>query len=172
MGRPPPVRARPPGRALLPAFGRLTGAAAAVRGDRPTAAEHFHDARDSVGLGEPGVAPGGGQIVADDVQLRQGRVRFSEVRIEADRFEQQSESLIGLERHPVQLRQMVIRLGVGRFAQNPGPLFVDVGLCLPIESEIDDLFAPETHAFDATRIRRTSITLVFVGPVITRSPRG
>ena len=41
-----------------------------------------------------------------------------------------------------------------------------------IARSLDHLFAPETHFPDPTKTIRTSITLVWVGPVITRSPSG
>ena len=118
------------------------------------------------------MAPGGGEVVTQDVHFRQRGVGFGEGRVEADGFKKQSESFLGLEGHAVQLRQMVIRLGVGGLAEDPGTLLFDVRLGLAIQGEIDDFFAPETRSFDPTRIKRTSITLVLVGPVMIRSPRG
>ena len=91
------------------------------------------------------MTPGGGVIVAEDVHFGEGSVGGGETGVEADGFEEESEGFLGLEGHPVQLRQVVVGLGIGRLAGNLGALFFDVGPGLAIEGKIDDLFAPETH---------------------------
>jgi hypothetical protein len=51
-------------------------------------------------------------------------------------------------------------------------LLVPVFPGLGIERRLNYFFAPEAHLAAPTKMMRTSATLVFVGPVITRSFNG
>ena len=95
--------------------------------------------------------PDGGVIVAQDVHFSEGGVGFGEFRVKANGLEEKAEGFVGFEGHAVELRQMVIRLGVGGFAEDPGTLLFDGGSGFAIEGEIDDFLAPKTHFPDPTR---------------------
>src|SRR5262249_62226 len=116
------------------------------------------------------VSPGGGVVGTDRVNFSEGSMRFGECGGEADGFQQQTERFILPAAHAVEAGEITVWLGVGGFLRDPGALLVDVFLRLLVEREIDDVLAPETHLRFPISNRRTSITLVLVGPVLTRSP--
>src|SRR5690242_18166567 len=109
-------------------------------------------------------------IRARDVDLGERVVRIGKRRVQPYRFQEQPERLVLLQRHAIQLRQVIVRPRIAGSARNPGALLVHLLHGLVIERKLDHLFTPETHLPDPTRISRTSITLVPVGPVLTRSP--
>lgn len=136
------------------------------------AAEHVGGARVAISLGGAGVAPGGGVIAAHGIDFGQGGVGGGELGVEPHGFEQQAERLILAAFDAVELGQVKIRARIGGLASDPGPLFGHVAARLAAERDLHDLVAPETHAGAPISMICTSATLVLVGPVMTRSPRG
>src|SRR5688572_21902451 len=98
-------------------------------------------------------------------------MRFGELRVQAHGFQQQAPRLLGLSIHPVELGQMIIGARIRRLPLEPCELLLHVDASLVIERDIDDLTTPEAHLRAPTRMIRTSITFVFVGPVRMRSPK-
>src|SRR6185503_19312423 len=97
-------------------------------------------------------------------------MRFAKLRVQPHGFEQQTECLLGLSIHPVELGQVIIRARIRGLPLQPGELLLHVDASLVIERDIDYLATPEAHFRAPTRMIRTSMTLVFVGPVRMRSP--
>jgi hypothetical protein len=121
-------------------------------------------------FGGAGVMAGGGIVGTHGVNLGQRDMRIGIGGVETHGFQQQSEGFLLAVLDAVELRQVVERPRVRGVEGNRGPLFLNVALRLLIEREIDNFFPPEAHCCDPTKTRRTSITLVCVGPVVSRSP--
>src|SRR5579871_66242 len=120
--------------------------------------------------GGAGMLPGCAAITAHGVNLGERDVGIGIAGIESHGFQQQAQRFFLAVLHSIQLRKIVKRARVRRILRNRGPLLRDMAGRLLIEREIDDFLAPEAHCCDPTKTRRTSITLVWVGPVLTRSP--
>jgi len=136
------------------------------------AAEHVGGARVAMRLGGTGVTPGGGVIAADGVDFGQGSVGRGELGVETHGFKQEAEAVILAAFHAVELGQVKIGARIGGLSLDPGALFGHLAAGFGAEGDIHDFFAPETHAGAPIRRICTSATLVLVGPVMTRSPRG
>ena len=106
------------------------------------------------------VEPGGTLVGAHGINFSQRHVGIGKATVQTYGVKQQAERLLLTALRAVQLRQVVVRLRVGRFPCDPPSLLFDVMKRLLIEREIDHFFAPETHGCDPTRINCTSITLV------------
>src|ERR1035441_7403868 len=72
-------------------------------------------------------------------------MRLGERRVEADRFEQQTQRLLLPALRSVKLRQVEIWPRVPRLARNPSALLVHLAFGLIAERPLDHLIAPETH---------------------------
>src|ERR1017187_753026 len=113
-----------------------------------------------------------GVVAARRVELRECGVRRSELRVQLYGVQHQPERFVLAPLHAIELRQMQIGPRVTRLARDPCQLLLHVFARFGIEGRLDHVLAPETHCAAPTRKMRTSITLVFVGPVITRSWSG
>src|ERR1017187_1026473 len=133
--------------------------------------QQLHAARVAVLFGLAGVPRRRGIVCAHRVNLGERHVRAGAGVVEPNRFQQQRQRFILLLLDAVELRQVVPGPRIPRLARDPFLLFANVRRGFAIQREIDHLFAPEAHGCSPTRIRRTSITLVLVGPVTLRSPK-
>src|ERR1017187_4880027 len=104
------------------------------------------------------------------VHLGQRSVRFREALIQTHRFQQQPQRLFLAAFYAIELRQVVVRPRIRGLALDPSPLLFHMPPRLLVERRLNHFLTPETHFPAPTRMTRTSITFVFVGPVITRSP--
>ena len=97
-------------------------------------------------------------------------MRLPQTIVQADGLQKQSERFFVPALDPVQLRQIIVGTRVARLPLDPRALFLDMEAGLVAKREMDDFLTPETHFPYPIRTIRTSMTLVLVGPVITRSP--
>ena len=127
-------------------------------------------------LGGGSMTPCGGIVGLDDVDFGERGLGVGEGWVEPDCLEEKAESVFMAGGDAIELRELVVGARIAWLALDPGALFGDLNAGFVVEGEVYRL-APETHNFArrpearVTRIIRTSATLVFVGPVFTRSPR-
>jgi len=134
-------------------------------------AQQFHAAHVPVFRCFPGMPLRRGIVCADGVNLSEGHVRVGAGVVEPHGFEQQRQGFAWLPLDAIELRQVVPRPRVLRLARDPFLLFANVHGSFVVQRKIDHVFPPEGHACSPTRMSRTSMTLVLVGPVTTRSPK-
>jgi len=123
-----------------------------------------------LGFGLARVTPCSRIVGAHSVDFGQRDMRVRVCGIQAHRFEQQRQRIFLPLLHTIKQRQVVPGLCIPRLTGDPFLLLADVFGSFAVERRLDDVFAPEAHGCAPTRINRMSITLVLVGPVITRSP--
>ena len=112
-----------------------------------------------------------GIVRAHRVNLGKGDVRVRTGIVQPYGFQKQRQGFVLPLLDTVKLREVIPWPRIRGFPVDPLLLFLNVGRGFAIQREVNHFFAPETQRLPPTRISRTSITLVFVGPVTIRSPR-
>src|ERR1035441_1944381 len=137
----------------------------------PVPAQQLYAARVAMLRSLQGVPLRRSVVRAHRVNLGKRHMRIGACFIQPHCFQQQRQRLVLLLRDAVELREVVPWPRIPRLARDPFLLLANVRRGFAIERKVDHLFAPEAHGCSPTRIRRTSITLVLVGPVTNRSPK-
>jgi hypothetical protein len=114
--------------------------------------EQFDGAPVPIRFGKSGVPPGSAGVPENCVDFGQLDVGCGEPPIEAYCFEQQPERFLAPPLDPVELREILVRHRVSRFAGDPFALLADVAQGFVLEGEIDYFFAPEGHLASLVRL--------------------